>query len=126
MVVNELRLPFAQEGAVSRAAAEAMEWLGVAFLVTQTSIPPESLTQEVRVAVASVSSTLPLCNVLTIEQVIDEPLASRHLNLWLLAIFAGIVLVVSASGPDPLTYASTLPPLKRPGTLYSEDSGLAP
>jgi putative ABC transport system permease protein len=80
------------------AAAEAMEWLGDAVLVIRTSIPPEGLTQEVRVAVASVDSALPLYNVLTMEQVIDESLASRRLNLWLLVIFAGIALVLSASG----------------------------
>jgi len=80
------------------AAAEAMEWLGDAVLVARTSIPPESLSQEVRVAVASVNPALPLYNVLTMEQVIDESLASRRLNLWLLSIFAGIALVLSASG----------------------------
>jgi predicted permease len=80
------------------AAAEAMKWLDDAVLVIRTSIPPESLTQEVRVVVASVNPAQPLYNVLTMEQVIDESLASRRLNLWLLAIFAGIALVLSASG----------------------------
>ncbi len=80
------------------AAGEAMDWLGDAVLVIRTSIPPESLTHEVRAAVASVNPALPLYNVLTMEQVIDESLASRRLNLWLLAIFAGIALVLSASG----------------------------
>jgi ABC-type antimicrobial peptide transport system permease subunit len=80
------------------AAAEAMKWLDDAVLVIRTSIPPESLTKEVRVVVTSVNPAQPLYNVLTMEQVIDESLASRRLNLWLLAIFAGIALVLSASG----------------------------
>jgi putative ABC transport system permease protein len=88
--LREIYMPYA--------AAEAMEWLGGAVLVIRTSIPPESLTQEVRAAVASVNPAQPLYNVLTMEQVIDESLASRRLNLWLLTIFAGIALVLSASG----------------------------
>ena len=88
--LREIYMPYA--------AAVAMEWLDDAVLVTRTSIPPESLTQEVRAAVASVSPAQPLYNVLTMEQVIDESLASRRLNLWLLVIFAGIALVLSASG----------------------------
>ncbi|MEO6196069.1 MAG: ABC transporter permease [Thermoanaerobaculia bacterium] len=80
------------------AAADAMGWLGDAVLVTRTVVPPESVTSEIRAAVASVEPALPLYNVLTMEQVIDQSLASRRLNLWLLAIFAGMALLLSAAG----------------------------
>lgn len=80
------------------AAASAMGRLGDAVLVVRTAVPPESVTGEVRAAVTSVSPALPLYNVLTMEQVIDRSLASRRLNLWLLAVFAGIALVLSAAG----------------------------
>jgi ABC-type antimicrobial peptide transport system permease subunit len=80
------------------AAADAMGWLGDAVLVTRTVVPPESVTSQIRAAVASVEPALPLYNVLTMEQVIDQSLASRRLNLWLLAIFAGMALVLSAAG----------------------------
>ncbi len=86
----EIYLPYA--------AASAEEWLSDAVLVTRTSVPPESLTSGVRAAVANVDPALPTYNLLTMEQVIDKSLASRRLNLWLLAIFAGIALVLSASG----------------------------
>ena len=80
------------------AAPDVMSLLGDAVLVVQTRVPPESVTGEVRAAVASVDPSLPLYNVLTMGQVIDESLASRRLNLWLLTIFAGIALVLSSAG----------------------------
>jgi putative ABC transport system permease protein len=75
-----------------------MPFLGDAVLVIRTAVPPESVTGPVRAAVASVDPGLPLYDVLTMEQVIEDSLAGRRLNLWLLAIFAGIALVLSAAG----------------------------
>jgi putative ABC transport system permease protein len=72
--------------------------LGDAVLVTRTTVPPESVTGAIRAAVASVDPALPLYNVLTMEQVIDQSLAGRRLNLWLLTLFAGMALVLSAAG----------------------------
>jgi ABC-type antimicrobial peptide transport system permease subunit len=48
--------------------------------------------------VRSVDPGLPLYKVLTMEQVIADSLASRRLNLWLLTLFAGIALALSAAG----------------------------
>jgi putative ABC transport system permease protein len=67
-------------------------------LVIRTSVPPESLASTVRQAVREVDPGLPLFKVETMEEVVSESLASRRLNLWLLAIFAGIALVLSAAG----------------------------
>lgn len=80
------------------AAAGFMGWLGDAVLVIRTTVPPESVTDETRAAVRSVDPSLPLYNVLTMKQVIDDSLADRRLNLWLLTIFAGIALILSAAG----------------------------
>lgn len=80
------------------AAADVTGLLGDAVLVIRTTVPPESITDRVRSALASVDPGLPLYNVLTMKQVIDESLAGRRLNLWLLTIFAGIALVLSAAG----------------------------
>lgn len=79
-------------------AAGTMGLLGDAVLVIRTTVPPESVTDEVRAAVTSVDPGLPLYDVLTMEEVIDHSLAGRRLNLWLLSIFAGIALVLSAAG----------------------------
>jgi predicted permease len=79
-------------------AASATEWLGDPALVVRTAVPPGSVTDQVRAAVASVDPALPLYRTLTMEQVIDRSLAGRRLNLWLLALFAGIALVLSSAG----------------------------
>ena len=67
-------------------------------LVIRTSVPPASLTPEVRAALRSVDPGLPLHQIETMEEVIAKTLAGRRLNLWLLGIFAGIALVLSAAG----------------------------
>jgi predicted permease len=78
--------------------ADAMGRLGDAVLVIRTAVQPASVTDEVRTAITSVERALPVYDVLTMEQVIDKSLASRRLNLWLLTIFAGMALVLSATG----------------------------
>jgi putative ABC transport system permease protein len=80
------------------AGADAMGRLGDAVLVVRTAVPPESVTDEVRAAVKSVNPAIPLYNALAMEQVIDRSLASRRLNLGLLAVFAGMALVLSIAG----------------------------
>ncbi|HSF44285.1 MAG TPA: FtsX-like permease family protein, partial [Thermoanaerobaculia bacterium] len=51
-----------------------------------------------REAVRSIDSSLPVYQVLTMEEVIAESLAERRLQLWLLGLFAGMALVLSAAG----------------------------
>jgi predicted permease len=73
-------------------------WLDDATLVIRTAVPPAGLASDIRQAVRSVDPGLPLYQVMTMEDVIASSLASRRLNLWLLGIFAGIALVLSAAG----------------------------
>ena len=77
---------------------DAAGYLGDASLVVRTDVPPGTLAGAIRGAVHSVDPGLPLYKVMTMEQVIEESLAGRRLNLWLLGIFAGIALVLSAAG----------------------------
>jgi putative ABC transport system permease protein len=72
--------------------------LGDAVLVVKTAVAPESVAGPVRKAVQSVDPSLPLYKVLTMEQVISDSLAARRLQLWLLGLFAGMALVLSAAG----------------------------
>jgi putative ABC transport system permease protein len=72
--------------------------LSDAVLVVRTNVAPESVTDGIRSAVANVSPGLPVYRVLTMEQVIQDSLSSRRLNLWLLVIFAGMALLLSAAG----------------------------
>ncbi len=76
----------------------AEDWLGNAVLVVRTAQAPEGVTAAVRGEVASVDRELSLFDVETMDEVITKSLASRRLNLWLLGIFAGIALVLSAAG----------------------------
>jgi predicted permease len=72
--------------------------LGDAVLVLRTAVPPGGLADEVRAAVRKIDPTLPLYDVLSMEEVISRSLASRRLNLWLLGLFAGMALVLAATG----------------------------
>lgn len=71
---------------------------GDPVLVLRTAVPPGSVTEEVRAAVRRVDPALPLYEVLTMDEVISESLAGRRLNLWLLGLFAGMALVLAATG----------------------------
>jgi putative ABC transport system permease protein len=86
----EIYASYVQEGAEG--------WFGDAVLVVRTAVPPASVAAAVRGAVRGVDPSLPLFKVETMEEVIAKSLAGRRLNLWLLGIFAGIALVLSAAG----------------------------
>jgi predicted permease len=86
----EIYFPYVQVG--------AEDFLGNAVLVVRTSQSPEGVTSAVRQTVASVDRGLSLFDVETMDEVITKSLAGRRLNLWLLGIFAGIALVLSAAG----------------------------
>jgi predicted permease len=86
----EIYYPYVQEGAEGA--------LGDAILVVRTTVPPTGLAGPIRGALRSVDPNLPLFKVETMQEVIHKSLAGQRLNLWLLAIFAGIALVLSAAG----------------------------
>jgi len=86
----EIYFPYVQEGAEGA--------LGDAILVVRTSVPPAGVAGAVRGALRGVDPNLPLFKVETMQEVIHKSLAGQRLNLWLLAIFAGIALVLSAAG----------------------------
>ncbi len=86
----EIYFPYVQEGAEGS--------LSDAILVVRTSVPPAGVAGAVRGALRGVDPTLPLYKVETMQGVIHTSLAGQRLNLWLLAIFAGIALVLSAAG----------------------------
>jgi putative ABC transport system permease protein len=67
-------------------------------LVEKTSGDPGAMAGDVQRAVHAVDPGVPLYAVLTMDQVISDSLASRRLMLWLLGLFAGIALILSAAG----------------------------
>jgi putative ABC transport system permease protein len=74
------------------------DMLSEVALAVKTSGVPGALAADLRRTVRAVDPGVPLYKVLTMDEVISDSLASRRLNLWLLALFAGIALALSAAG----------------------------
>jgi putative ABC transport system permease protein len=72
-------------------------WAGMS-LVVRTSVEPESLASAVRFAVADVDRSTPISEIRTMEQRVSASVTQPRFNLFLLAIFGGIALLLSAAG----------------------------
>ena len=64
----------------------------------RASVPPETLIQSVRGAVASVNSSMQPASFLTMEQLVYDSVARPRLNTVLLAAFAALALALAAVG----------------------------
>jgi predicted permease len=67
-------------------------------LVIRAAVPELSILPQVRQAAKDVARDVALMNVRTMDEVIDQSLASRKLTLMLFGIFAAVALVLAASG----------------------------
>jgi putative ABC transport system permease protein len=67
-------------------------------LAVRAQMDPAQLTAAVRNVVRSVDSEQPIAHVRTMEQVMDESLAPRRFNLFLLTAFAVAALLLAAIG----------------------------
>jgi predicted permease len=67
-------------------------------LVVRTNSNPSSLTSAVTSAVHQVDSELPLLQIRTMQDVVGESLAQQRFNMQLLAVFAGLALLLAAIG----------------------------
>jgi len=67
-------------------------------LVVRTSPLPTSLISPVADAVHRVDPDTPVVNALTMDEVVQNSLSQRELNMWLLASFAGLALLLAAVG----------------------------
>jgi len=72
-------------------------WLRVGLLA-RTAAEPSSLVSAVRHQIQTVDSNQPIYNVHTMEELIDESVSLRRLNLLLLSAFAYIALALAAVG----------------------------
>jgi putative ABC transport system permease protein len=67
-------------------------------LVVRTNSNPSSLTSAVTAAVHQVDSELPLLQILTMQDVVGASLSQQRFNMLLLAVFAGLALLLAAIG----------------------------
>ncbi len=67
-------------------------------LMIRTGVPPQTLIQSVRGAIASVNSSLQPANFLTMEQLVSDSVARPRFNTVLLAAFAALALALAAVG----------------------------
>ncbi len=67
-------------------------------VVLRGSVAPAALTPAVKRAIHDLDPDLPLYNVRTMVQRVDDSLARRRLTMLLLGIFAGLALVLATTG----------------------------
>src|SRR6185369_1714026 len=67
-------------------------------LVVRTSVDPLSLATSVRNAVWSVDKDQPVANMDSMEHIVAGAIARQRFSMLLLAIFAGLALVLAAVG----------------------------
>jgi predicted permease len=67
-------------------------------LVIQAKVDPGGIAGAVRQAVWSVDPEQPITDVLTMEQILDEEASPRRIQAMLLAVFAGLALLLAAIG----------------------------
>jgi predicted permease len=77
---------------------QAAPWKRWMMLVARTQSDPAGMTQAVKEQVWRVDSQLPLTKVQTMDEVAVASFAARRFNMLLLAIFAGLALVLAAVG----------------------------
>jgi putative ABC transport system permease protein len=67
-------------------------------IVVRTAAEPASLGPAVRRIVAEVDKSAPVSEVRTMEHIVDESVTQPRFNLFLLGLFGGIALLLSAAG----------------------------
>ena len=67
-------------------------------LVVRSTVEPASLATALRQAVAEVDSSVPVSEVKTMEHIVSESVTQPRFNLFLLAVFSSIALLLSVAG----------------------------
>jgi putative ABC transport system permease protein len=64
----------------------------------RTAVDPASIGSAVEALVASISRDMPVSQMRTMEQVMDASIARQRMALLVLSVFAGVALILAASG----------------------------
>jgi putative ABC transport system permease protein len=67
-------------------------------VVMKTAVPPASLAEAARSQVLAIDPNLPLSNVSTLDAIVAKSISQQRFYMLLLAIFAGVALVLAAIG----------------------------
>jgi putative ABC transport system permease protein len=67
-------------------------------IVLRSTVEPGSLGPALRQAVAEVDRTVPVSDMQTMEHIVSESVTQPRFNLFLLGLFSGIALLLSAAG----------------------------
>ena len=67
-------------------------------IVVRSTVEPESLAPALRQAVAEVDRTVPVAEVQTMEHIVSQSVTQPRFNLFLLGLFGGLALLLSAAG----------------------------
>ena len=73
-------------------------WSNNLTLVVQTSVPPETVVPAIREQVRMLDPDQPITTVRTIDELLSGALSDTTFSLWLLALFAGLGLLLAAIG----------------------------
>ncbi|MFN2531304.1 MAG: ABC transporter permease [Pyrinomonadaceae bacterium] len=68
------------------------------FVVTRTIVDPLAVSNAIRSEVLGIDHDQPVANVRTMEQRVNESIAPRRFYMFLLGLFAGLALLLSAIG----------------------------
>lgn len=68
------------------------------IMVRTDGSDPMALAASVRAALHDIDPGLPLTNPSTLGQLVDQSVADRRLTMWLLAVFAGLALLLASIG----------------------------
>lgn len=67
-------------------------------LLTRTDVEPMSLTSAVRGQITALNKDQPVFNVRTMDQIVDQSMATRRFSMMLLAVFAVVALALASIG----------------------------
>ena len=86
----EMYLPYRQ--------IDTQPWFAPRDLVVRTTGDPMDLVGDIKQVVRSVDPAQPVSNIRTLDEVLDEDVASRRVGTTLLTVFAGFALVLAVVG----------------------------
>jgi putative ABC transport system permease protein len=67
-------------------------------VAARTSVPPESIAPAVRRAVLEIDPTQPTFDLVSLEKIVSDKMSQTRLNALLIAILAGVALLLAAVG----------------------------